>query len=176
MPVVWYTQRPFREGEIIDTREFCDANREALDEHPPEEAEVERFLDEVRLDLNPELPRRMCSILVTPWPERETVSQFKDESGRILTSKSREAADPPGVGPHCYYVIPKMDTKRLMVDERWVRMLVDRWADIAGSEEAMDMAISYWRSEMFRYDSLGVEYLLEGKVLVQSICRTPAYV
>ena len=63
-----------------------------------------------------------------------------------------------------------------MVDERWVRMLVAQWPDIAGSEEAMDMAISYWKSEMVRYEFGGVEYLFEGKVLVHSVCRTPTYV
>lgn len=176
MPVVWYTNKSFQEGELIDTHDFWSANREALLDFPPEVSEVERFLEEVRLGLDPELPSRLYSILTIPWPDREVVSQHKDATGRILTSKSKETTDPPGAGTHCYYVIPKVDTKHLMVDERWVRMLVAQWPDIAGSEEAMDMAISYWKSEMVRYEFGGVEYLFEGKVLVQSVCRTPTYV
>lgn len=173
MPVVLYTQREFPEGQTFNTLDYCEENQRDLEHFRPEVAQVERFLEEIRLEAQgeaeSELPNRLCSILVVPSPERYETDPRKTKTREIEDM----APDPSGTGRFCYYVIPKANTKRLMVDERWVHELVENWSELSGTPDAYVMAMHYWAGHLWRFGEGVVAFLFEGPVFVQSLCRTP---
>lgn len=191
MATIFYTNRQFRVGEVFDTRDLFEENLEAAMAFQPDVLAVEEFLEEVRQEVasieepatpghvakKRDLPRRLWSILVVPWPEMTQVERVLYERGaQGKRTLYVEMPDAPGNEPYCYYVLPKQNTKRAMTDDRWVQELVDRWDEIQGSPMAWEMAEQYWRGVPFNFQGMYMTYLLEGPVLVQSVCRTPAYV
>jgi hypothetical protein len=179
MATVFFTNRRFPVGEIFDTRDFCEENRKALQSFPPEYQEVEDFLEEVRQEIQEtgiDLPQRLCSILVIPWPDvvRVVPGEWKpgQKSLRFSPKETEEMPDPVGEEGFCYYVIPKRETKRFMVDDRWVQGLIESWPEIAGSSKAYEMARAYWDGQMQTFSERGMSFLFEGPVLIHSVCRS----
>jgi hypothetical protein len=167
MATVFFTNRRFPVGETFDTRDFCDDNREALRSFPPEYQEVEDFLEEVRQEIQAtgiDLPQRLCSIMVIPWPE-----QYEEKRPG---ARRPDMPDPLGETDYCYYVIPKRGTKRFMVDDRWVQGLIQNWPRISGSSKAYRMARAYWDGQMQTFSERGMSFLFEGHVFIHSICRS----
>jgi hypothetical protein len=189
MPNVFYTDRRFRQGDLVDTRRFCEENQSAVEALGQDHLEVEQLLAEARILAEEErrterdpffhgLPDRMCSIVVVPWP---TYAPARKVYATMYAPREL-MVDPPGEGRYCWYVTPKRDALRTMTDERWVDALVERWSEIRQAEEAWRMATSYWRGEPFP-ETLEIpsfmSFLVEGLVMVDGECteggsrRTP---
>lgn len=188
MANIFYTNRPFRVGEVFDTRDFCEENLETARTFHPDVLDVEEFLEEVREDVasreepatpghfptKRDLPQRFCSILAIPWPETHEIDISRyDPGAQGKPQRLVEMPDAPGIGVYCYYILPKQNTKRAMVDERWVQEMVDRWPEIQRSGVAEEMAEQYWEGKPKTFRGMYMTYLLEGPIFVKSVCRTP---
>lgn len=181
MPNIFFTDRPYKPGDMIQTKDYCESNRQALESLPPEHMEVENFLEEMRKDVVEELsllalreaqgdlprPNRMCSITLVPWPGfTKQIAR-----GRGAAFVRERPPDPFSEARYCYYVTPKRDAKRVMTDERWVDDLVRRWDEVQETYQADEIARSYWmgrlRPNIYRPQ---LTFLVEGNVMVDAEC------
>lgn len=184
MPSVFFTDRQFRPGDLIRTRDYCEINRQAIEGLPPEHKEAEDLLEGVRREVRGEMPRwaskeiggdlpqRLCSITIIPWPGFESKGRMLPR-GRGAGFIRERAPDPVHEAVYCYYVTPKRDAKRVMTDELWVDELVQRWDEVKGTDEAIGIARSYWRGEIAesrRGRTQSTVFLIEGGVMVDSEC------
>jgi hypothetical protein len=183
VPNVFFTDRPFRPGDLIHTRDYCEINRQALEALPPEHQEVEDLLEGVRREvirelprwaakgLGDELPQRTCSITIIPWP------RFIKKQGQLLPRGRgagfvrERAKDPVRGATYCYYVTPKRDAKRVMTDERWVDGLVQDWDEVQGTDKAVEFAHRYWTGSVMPGSYLDqTTFLVEGSVMIDAEC------
>lgn len=163
MPTVFHTQAKFPQGEVFDTRDFCEANRNALLAARRDRAEAEGFLEEVRRESYPEAPERVCSILTVPW------ARYHGEylpRGRGAAFRRERVAVPRVAGLRCYLVTPLPGFRGLTSSEEWVDELVDRWREVGGTFEKWEIANAYWEGLLRD----GVSVLIEGPVRVDEEC------
>lgn len=180
MPLVFYTNREIPTGQVIDTHGFCEENRIQLESLPPEHSEVENLLETMRRVAIPimresrplGLPQRICSITAIPWPESE--ENPEDFAGFMKRETLKPMPDPPPLEDYdfCYYVTIRKRTRTAFVDERWVKELVARWGELKGTQESRMMAMEYWTGGIMAVTLVPYIILLEGPVMVHSICRS----
>lgn len=175
MPYVLWTDEHFRRDDIFDTRIFCEPNRRAVEAAGPDQAEVEVFLETVRVVMNDELrreyeeqvktvseaqsipyrelPERMCAISAVPWPK---------DMGYNPVDGAR----------YCFHVRPKgqEDATWAIVAEDWVDLLVERWPEIKGTDEAFQLAENYWLGTPRFYGPGSSNLLIQGKVVIEGEC------
>ena len=113
MSIVWHTNLELISGRVYDTLKWAHLNEEALDKAPEAVREVEDLLEEVRLDQFQGLPRRVDSILATPWPEHP----FAERRKIRRVTKEERVFDPPGTGAFCYYLslLPENEANQLKI-------------------------------------------------------------
>lgn len=169
MSLVWYTQVELDDGVLIDTNDYCSLNRQALARGTAQERAVEDFLAKMREEEFPEAPRRICSLVVVPWPSYKPGPQGEGERFK-KGFKYEPLPEPPGQGTHCYQVAPGPNGQRWMVDEGLVEDLVRKWESIS-KKEASDLAWAYWSSEIYH----SISYLLSGEVRVFRRCSAPVF-
>jgi hypothetical protein len=169
MSLVWYTVAELADGISIDTNDYCHLNRSALSQATRVERAVEKLLEEVRLEMAPLAPARICSILVVPWP----VNVPAQGTGLIFREGAQyeRIQEPPGVGTYCYRVIPGSKGVRYMADETIVDRLVMQWEELT-EDEKMEAAEAYWAQEIWSSPS----YLLFGEVRIVERCFDPLFV
>lgn len=166
MPAVLFSETELPVGRTVNSRDFCGANREALAESDPDRIEVERFLEEVRIDSYPDLPERVCSVLAIPWPRY--AGEFRPR-GATVAFEREPLLPPPGGGRFCYLVTPEKGSRRLTADESWVEAMVEAWPQIRNAFGKWEMANAYWDGQLRD----GVSLLLEGPFRVDEECARP---
>lgn len=160
MPNVLFTDRRFARDEVFDTRIFCEPNRRAAEAEGHTRLEVEGFLESMRALMTAEyrdntgrdLPGRDCAISTVLWPHN---LKYK----------------PPRSAGRCYLVSPKgNEATWAVVDEDWVDLLVERWAEAKDTTEAQELAELYWSGTPRHYGPGSSNLLIEGKIVVVSDC------
>lgn len=166
MPVILYTNERFDVGAVFDTRDYCDLNRRALEEATAEEREVEEFLEEVRREHYPAAPDRVCAIVGTLLPSKQ--SGVRHERGWGTTEIP--APEPTGMGAYCYHIQAGASADYMLADEAFVGRLVQRWPLLRDRFDKWRLAQAYWNGDVLR----GYSMLIRGQVKVEAACRWPS--